>query len=88
MITDADFLDVVAIHKPQIALYGVFRVHRGEELHVLAHLVVVLGFGGTELEIDHNPFVAIGHNAVWAALLHLAILDRENGALVEECPTF
>ena len=88
MITDADFLDVVAIHKPQIALYGVFRVHRGEELHVLAHLVVILGLGGTKLEVDHNPFLTISHHAVRATLLHLTILNGEDGAFVEECPTF
>ena len=77
---------MVGVDIPEVA-GDVVVTHRGEELHVLAHLVVVLGFGGTELEVDHDPFLAIGHDAVRATLLHLTILDGENRTLIEECPT-
>ena len=61
--------------------------HRGEQLHVLVHLVVILGMRSSELEVDDDPLVAIGHHAIRAALVQLTVFDRENGALIEECPT-
>ena len=83
----ADFFDLVAIHKPQIALYRVVGGHLLEEVHVLADLGVVLGFRSTELEVDHDPFVAICHDAIWAALAYLTVFDGEDCTLIKECPT-
>ena len=86
-MTDWDFFYAVGVDVPEVA-GDVVVTHRGEELHVLAHLVVVLGFGGTELEVDHHPFLSIVHHAVRASFLHLTVLYGENRTLVEECPTF
>ena len=59
-----------------------------EQLHVLAHLLVILGSLASELEIDHNGLVAVGHHAVGASLGHAASLGVEgkDGTLVEELP--
>jgi hypothetical protein len=83
----ADFFDAVGVDVPEVALYGVEGVHLLEEVHVLADLGVVLGFRSTELEVDHDPFVAICHDAIWAALVYLTVFDGEDGTLIEECPT-
>jgi hypothetical protein len=44
---------------------------------------MVLWVGVTKLKVDNNPLVAISHNTVGAMLVNLAILNRENGTLVE-----
>ena len=64
----------------------VLVAHRGQEPHVLTNLFVVFGLWTAELEVDNCPLVAVGHDAVGAALHDVAIFDAEDGTLVEECP--
>jgi hypothetical protein len=47
---------------------------------------VILGFGGTELEVDDDPLLAIGYYTVRTMLTHLTVFKRENRALVKERP--
>ena len=47
---------------------------------------MVFGFGGTELEVDDDPLVAVGHHTVRTMLTDLTVFDGENGTFVEECP--
>ena len=55
-------------------------------MHVRPHLVVVLGLGRTELEIDDDPFVTVRHHTVRTVLPDLPIFYGEDGTLVEERP--
>ena len=86
MITlEDDFLDGVGVDVPKVAAY-VLVAHVGEEIHILADLVVILWFGGTELEVDDDPLVTVGHYTVRTMLAHLTVFKRENRALVKERP--
>ena len=70
MITlEGDFLDAVGVDVPEVAL-DVMVPHVGEEVHVAAHLVVILGLGGSELEVDDDPTVAVGHHTVRTVLAY------------------
>ena len=93
---EGDYLDTVAVDVPEVAA-DVLVSHVGEKAHVLTHLVVILGLGGAELEVDDNPSIAVGHHTIGAVLADLAVLvlqtiggrvvDGEYGAFVIESPT-
>ena len=82
-----DFFDMVRVNVPEVAMDVRGGCHGGEEVHVAADLVVVLGLGGTELEVDDDPFTAVGYHTVGTMLTDLTVFNGEDGTLVEECPT-
>jgi hypothetical protein len=61
--------------------------HGSQQVHIFSYLLGVLGFRVTELEIYNHPICAVGHHTVWATLLYFSVGKREDGTLVEECPT-
>ena len=55
-------------------------------MHVLAHLVFVIGVVLTELEVHHNGFVALHHDTVRSMDFQRSVLSVQNVALVIELP--
>ena len=88
MITlrEGDFLDVVAVDIPEVAFYR-GEGHLLNQAHVLAHLVVILWLRGTELEVDDNPLMAVGHHTVRTMLTDCIAFKGENVTFVIKCPT-
>ena len=87
MITlEDDFFDGVGVDVPEVAA-DVLVAHVGEEIHILSDLVMILRFGGAELEVDDDPLLPVGHHTVRTMLAHLTVFKRKNGTLVKECPT-
>ena len=57
--------------------------HIGQQLHIFAYLIVIFFLGTAELEVDNNPFLTVGHHAVWASLYDGIILYRKDRTLIE-----
>ena len=58
--------------------------HLSQKILILPYLFYVLRPFASELEVNNNPFVAVGHYAIGATLLNPAISHAENSPLVEQ----
>ena len=59
------------------------KTHIGEQLHILANLVVILRLGLAEFEVYNVGFVSVGHDAVRATLFDSSVLKSNDATLVK-----
>ena len=71
-IAEGNLFNLVAVYVPEITA-DVLVPHVGKEIHVLAYLMMMLGLGGAELEVDDNPLMAVSHHSVRAVLTYLVV---------------
>jgi hypothetical protein len=86
LLVEHNFFYLIGIDKPEISL-DMGMSHVGQELHIFPNLVVIFVFRTTEFEVDHYPFLTIGHHTVRASFYDFTVLNGKNGTLIEKFPT-